>query len=116
MAVCPAAARSIGPALAEEPRRFAFSADGPALAALTAAHDERDAAAALRIPLLLMHATGDETVPVAWSRALAERAPRATYVQVLGGHHQSAQHDDELLDFSVRFLLRELAAARAPGA
>ncbi len=62
--------------------------------------------------MLLLHAEGDEVVPIAHSAAIAaarEEAGRDTrFVRVPGGDHRSAQHDDELQDLSVRFLLRAL--------
>lgn len=110
VAVCPAGSRRILRVL-HEPGHFAFACDLTALDALVVRHDERLAVASEDRPLLLMHAVGDETVPVADTRALAESAPNATYVQLPGGHHQTAQHDPQLLAFSVAFLVRELTAA-----
>ena len=50
------------------------------------------------IPLLLLHAEGDERVPVEHSIALhaASPAPGTQLVVVPGGHHRSVQHDPEL--------------------
>jgi pimeloyl-ACP methyl ester carboxylesterase len=76
--------------------------------ALLRAHDETEAARALEIPLLLLHAEGDEVVPVELSRALHEAAPASKLVVVPGGHHRSIQHDAELQGESVRFLARAL--------
>lgn len=111
VAICPASAEGLRRGL--RTGRFDFEADAPALEAFLAANDELEAACALAAPLLLLHAEGDEQVPVARSQALAdarERAGRPTrLVRVPGGDHRSAQHDEELQDLSVRFLLRALA-------
>jgi alpha-beta hydrolase superfamily lysophospholipase len=60
----------------------------------------------MTMPLLLMHAEGDERVPVAHSVALHERAgmPVKKLIVPPGGHHQSIQHDDELTGESLRFV------------
>jgi alpha-beta hydrolase superfamily lysophospholipase len=62
--------------------------------------------AALTVPVLLMHAQGDEQVPVQLSRELAReaRAPSSRLIEVPGGHHRSVQHDGELQAVSLRFL------------
>ena len=58
----------------------------------------------LAAPLLLLHAEGDERVPVAHSRELARIAPNAELVVVPGGHHRSVQHDAELQGHALRWL------------
>ena len=70
----------------------------------------------LQIPLLLLHAEGDEQVPVQHSRELAEHmsAPRSRLITLPGGHHRSVQHDDELQAVSLRFI--EQALGSEPGA
>ena len=73
VAICPAGAESLRRGLTEG--RFDFQADEPALHAFLAAHDERDAVAALDVPVLLLHAEGDEQVPVEHSRELAQLMP-----------------------------------------
>jgi alpha-beta hydrolase superfamily lysophospholipase len=64
------------------------------------------AVAALRIPILFMHAQGDEQVPVQLSRELVAHAGAADsrLIEVPGGHHRSVQHDEELQAVSLRFL------------
>jgi pimeloyl-ACP methyl ester carboxylesterase len=62
------------------------------------------AAEELGVPLLLLHAEGDEIVPVEHSRALHVAAAGSRLVAVPGGHHRSVQHDPELQALSVRFL------------
>ena len=111
VAICPASAAGLRRGLRDG--RFDFTAADAALDAFLAEHDELLAAAGLDAPVLLLHAQGDEQVPIAHSAALAaarEEAGRATrFVRVPGGDHRSIQHDDEFQDLSVRFLLRALA-------
>jgi alpha-beta hydrolase superfamily lysophospholipase len=109
VAICPASAEGLGRGLAEG--RFSFEADAPALQAFLAEHDEREAIAALEAPVLLLHAEGDEQVPVEHSRELAglTRNPRSRLIAVPGGHHRSVQHDHDLQAVSVRFIERCLA-------
>jgi pimeloyl-ACP methyl ester carboxylesterase len=109
VAICPASA--VGLSVGVRGRRFAFAADRDALVALLGAHDEVDAARALDaagVPLLLLHAEGDEVVPVELSRSLHAAAPSSKLVVVPGGHHRSVQHDAELQGEAVRFLARAL--------
>ena len=76
--------------------------------ALLTAADEAGAAAALGERLLLMHAEGDEQVPISVSRELHAAAPGSRLIAVPGGHHRSIQHDPELTAVAVRFLTRAL--------
>jgi pimeloyl-ACP methyl ester carboxylesterase len=109
VAICPAGAEGLRRGLAEG--RFSFEADTPALDAFLAAHDEREAIASLEAPVLLLHAEGDEQVPVEHSRELAglTRSSRSRLIAVPGGHHRSVQHDPDLQAVSVRFIERCLA-------
>jgi uncharacterized protein len=112
VAVCPAGAEGLRRGLAEG--RFTFAADEPSLAAFIEAHDPRDAIASLRnVPVLLLHAEGDEQVPVEHSRELAAlmRSPRSRLIVVPGGHHRSVQHDPDLQAVSLRFIARAFADA-----
>lgn len=71
------------------------------------AQEPLDAAVdALEVPVLFMHAQGDEQVPVQLSRELSAhaRAPASRLIEVPGGHHRSVQHDEELQAVSLRFL------------
>jgi uncharacterized protein len=95
-----AAVVAICPAPGDGPRR----ADTPALEALIASVDTTAAAAALGERLLLLHAEGDETVPVGASRDLHAAAPGSCLVVVPGGHHSSVQHDGELQALAVKFI------------
>lgn len=108
IAICPAPGSLLLRGL--ESGRFDFRADQASLEALLLAYDLRAAAAALPIPLLLMHATGDASVAVEHSRDLAEAAPDVKYVEVRGGHHGSIQHDAELTGVSLRWLGERLGA------
>jgi uncharacterized protein len=107
--VCPAAAEALRRGLAE--RRFTFAADERALDAFLAQHDERSAIAELQVPVLLLHAEGDEQVPVEHSRELAglARSEQSRLIAVPGGHHRSVQHDPDLQAASLRFIQRALA-------
>jgi alpha-beta hydrolase superfamily lysophospholipase len=89
---------------------FQLDADVPALDAFLAAQDLHRAVASLEIPVLLLHAAGDEQVPAEHSRELARelRSPASRLVVVPGGHHRSVQHDGELQAFSLRFLEKAL--------
>jgi pimeloyl-ACP methyl ester carboxylesterase len=106
VAICPASA--VGLSVGVRAGRFGFAADRDALVALLRDHDEADAARALSAPLLLLHAEGDEVVPVELSRALHAAAPASKLVVVPGGHHRSIQHDPELQGVAVRFLARSM--------
>jgi alpha-beta hydrolase superfamily lysophospholipase len=109
VAICPASAEGLRRGLAAG--RFSFDADEPALDAFLGSHDQREAIASLEVPVLLLHAEGDEQVPVEHSRELAEimRSPRSRLITVPGGHHRSIQHDSDLQAVSVRFIERALA-------
>jgi pimeloyl-ACP methyl ester carboxylesterase len=112
VAICPATAAGLAVGL--RARRFGFAADREGLTALLDAHDETEAARALAVPLLLLHAQGDEVVPVELSRALHAAAPASRLVVVPGGHHRSIQHDPELQGEAVRFLGRALGPRPRP--
>jgi pimeloyl-ACP methyl ester carboxylesterase len=113
VAICPATSALLERGLREQ--RFSFRADREGLTALLEASDEAAAAAALGERLLLLHAEGDEQVPVASSRELHAAAPGSRLVTAPGGHHQSIQHDGEMIALVVRFLTRALRPHPAPG-
>jgi uncharacterized protein len=106
VAICPATAELLARGL--RTGRFSFQADHDAMHALLTAADEAGAAAALGERLLLMHAEGDEQVPISVSRELHAAAPGSRLIAVPGGHHRSIQHDPELTAVAVRFLTRAL--------
>jgi pimeloyl-ACP methyl ester carboxylesterase len=115
VAICPASAAGLRRGLAAG--RFAFAADNEALDAFLADHELEPAVAALRAPLLLLHAEGVEQVPIQHSRELAELAtvPGSRLIAVPGGHHRSIQHDPELQAVSLRFIEQALGLRPRPG-
>jgi alpha-beta hydrolase superfamily lysophospholipase len=106
VAICPATAAGLR--LGLRSRAFGFAADVPALERFLASHDPAQTVARLEVPVLLLHAEGDERVPVEHSRALAQlmRSPDSRLITVPGGHHRSVQHDAELQAASLRFIER----------
>jgi fermentation-respiration switch protein FrsA (DUF1100 family) len=86
----------------------AMRIDAPALVAWLGEHEVADAVERLGSkPLLLIHARGDETVPVGHSEDLYDRAAEPKRLLVLeGGDHRSAQHDAEIQGESLRWLAR----------
>ena len=111
VAICPASGEGLRRGLADG--RFTFDADRPGLEALLDAHEVQAAARELDVPVLLLHAEGDEQVPVEHSRELASQlsSPRSRLITVPGGHHRSIQHDAEMQAVSLRFIARAFAAA-----
>ena len=109
IAICPASGEGLRRGLVSG--RFQFEVDVAALEPMLSGHDLHSAVASLTIPLLLLHAEGDEQVPVEHSRELAERffVPDSRLIAVPGGHHRSVQHDPELLAVSLRWLSRVLS-------
>jgi pimeloyl-ACP methyl ester carboxylesterase len=107
VAVCPATGAGLRRGL--RAGEFGFAADRAALESFLDGHDAQAAARALGERLLLLHAEGDEVVPVMVSRELHAAAPASRLVVVPGGHHRSAQHDPELQDLSVRFVAARVA-------
>jgi fermentation-respiration switch protein FrsA (DUF1100 family) len=112
VAICPAPGESLARGL--RAGRFSFAADVDALEALLTKHDLFAAVESLNAPLLLMHAEGDEQVPVEHSRELigSARLPASRLIALPGGHHRSIQHDEELQAVSVRFIKQALEGTR----
>ena len=106
VAICPAPAEGL--ARGARSGRFDVRLDLPSLEAFLAEHDDRLAIQGLETPVLLLHAEGDEQVPVEHSRELASLAPHARLLAVPGGHHRSIQHDGELQGESLRWLTKVL--------
>jgi len=108
VAICPASAEGLRRGLREG--RFSFAADSEGLAGFLDEHDLTQAVRSLTMPLLLLHAEGDERVPIAHSRELAAvlTVPESRLIAVPGGHHRSIQHDEELQAVSLRFIRRSL--------
>jgi pimeloyl-ACP methyl ester carboxylesterase len=114
VAICPAGSEHLLSGLRDE--RFDFRADREGLGRFLGAHDAGRAVEQLEAPLLLLHAEGDEQIPVAHSRALHARATRsaeAKLVALPGGHHRSVQHDAEMQGVALRFIVRAFRRARA---
>lgn len=113
VAICPGSGEGLRRGLAAGTLRF--EADAERLDAFLAAHDLHAAVAELEVPLLLLHAEGDEWVPVQQSRELATRlrVSSSRLIVVPGGHHRSIQHDDEMQAVSLRFIEKALDAATA---
>lgn len=111
IAICPASAEGLRRALLSS--NLTFSANAQSLASFLSNHELYPALESLELPLLLLHAEGDERVPVEHSRELARRAshPASRLITVRGGHHRSVQHDPELQAVSLRWLERALAEA-----
>ena len=111
VAICPAGVEGLLRGLREGRFGFRFAST---LEPLLEAHDLLATVAGLDAPLLLMHAEGDERIPIAQSEALAAVAPAGQFIPVAGGDHGSVQHDPELHGVSLRFIERAFAgAARA---
>jgi alpha-beta hydrolase superfamily lysophospholipase len=109
VAICPASAAGLRRGIAAG--RFGFAADVEALDGLLAPCDLNAMVESLEAPLLILHAEGDEQVPVAHSHELAAhmRATGSRLITVPGGHHRSIQHDGEMQAVSLRFLEQSLA-------
>ena len=93
VAICPAPAAAAGRGLRS--RRLESPVDAAALERAARRRNPLEAAvAALRVPVLIQHAEGDEEVPVAGSRALARRFrhPASRLEAWPGGDHRSVQH------------------------
>ncbi len=122
VAICPAGADGLRRGVRNG--RFDARIDAAAFDAYLRDHDETAAVVVLSAALLLLHAEGDEVVPVEHSEALYEAArggdvgtvATRRLITVPGGHHRSVQHDPELQAVSLRFVARAFAAAEAsPG-
>ena len=109
VAICPASASGLRRGLRDG--SLDFAADVPALTRLLEEDGElAPYVEALDAPILLLHASGDERVPVEHSRELATalRTPLSRLIEVPGGHHRSIQHDEELQAVSLRFVQHAL--------
>lgn len=110
VAVCPAPAHLLAAGLRSG--RLDLPADLDAVEALLSEHDLGLIVEQSAVPLLLIHAEGDEQVPYQHSVELHARAaaPLKRLVLAPGGHHRTAQHDAELQGESIRFIRRALGA------
>jgi alpha-beta hydrolase superfamily lysophospholipase len=104
VAICPAGAEQLLRGL--RAGSFDFKADERSLEGFLLEHDLLAAVEDLRTPMLLLHAEGDEQIPVEHSVALhrAARMKRKRLIALPGGHHRSIQHDAELQGESLRFV------------
>jgi alpha-beta hydrolase superfamily lysophospholipase len=104
VAICPAGAELLRRGL--RARSFEFRFDERSLEGFLLEHDLLAAVEDLRTPMLLLHAEGDEQVPVEDSVALHRAAgmERKRLIALPGGHHRSIQHDAELQGESLRFV------------
>jgi uncharacterized protein len=111
VAICPAGAEHLLRGLRSG--SFEFRVDGPALESFLVEHDLGLVVPDLRTPMLLMHAEGDEQIPVDHSAELyrAARMPHKRLIALPGGHHRSIQHDPEMQGESLRFVEKALAGA-----
>lgn len=115
VAICPAGTEHLLRGLRSG--TFAFAVDRPALEAHLEQHPLEPIVAGLTMPLLLLHAEGDDSIPAAHSAAL-HRAAGMAHKRLLvlpGGHHRSVQHDPELQGESLRFVVRAFAEAAPAG-
>jgi pimeloyl-ACP methyl ester carboxylesterase len=103
VAICPASGAQLRSGL--RAGRFDFRADVAGLERVLLAADLDGAARALGPDLLLLHAEGDDRVPIAGSERLHEAAAGSTLVRVPGGNHNSVQHDAALQRLALEFLL-----------
>ena len=112
VAICPAGSEHLLRGL--RAGALPFRADLSSLEAFLTEHDAMLAAAELDGGLLLLHAEGDERIPVGHSIELERVAMRAQpkrLIAVPGGHHRSVQHDGELQGESLRWLSRVVDGA-----
>lgn len=109
------------PSLADDPRfqewwstYLRMSASPGAAAALTRMNmeiDIREVLPAIRVPALVIHRTGDQTIPVEHGRYLGEHIPGARYVELPGNDHLPfVGEQDEILREIKLFLTGELPA------
>jgi alpha-beta hydrolase superfamily lysophospholipase len=112
VAICPAGAEHLLRGL--RAGSFEFEANRPRLEGFLVEHDLSSAVADMRTPMLLMHAEGDEQIPVEHSADLYRAAgmSRKRLIALPGGHHRSIQHDPEMQGEALRFVDKAFAARR----
>jgi alpha-beta hydrolase superfamily lysophospholipase len=111
VAICPASAEMLLRGLRRE--TFDFRFDRRSLEAFLVQHDLTATVEQLATPMMLLHAEGDEQVPVEHSLELhrAGGMARKRLIALPGGHHRSIQHDPEMQGESLRFVEAAFAAA-----
>ena len=104
VAICPTTAAQFGEGV--KAGRMGFEADPVAIASVL----DRGEPEPPDVPVLLIHADGDEIVPVSRSRELAPLLTNSAsrYIEVPGGHHRSLQHDPEFVSLTVKFLAKHI--------
>ncbi|HVL31728.1 MAG TPA: alpha/beta fold hydrolase [Solirubrobacteraceae bacterium] len=107
VAICPASPQLLLHGLRQG--RLDLRADRAALEPLLASVDLDGAARALGPDLMLLHAEGDDRVPIAHSERLHALARGSRFVRVPSGDHVSVQRDARLGDEAVRFMLERCA-------
>lgn len=77
--------------------------------------DAGDAPERITAPTMVMHVTGDQVLPVAGGRMLAELIPNAEYVEIRGKDHFAwiMPHWREFIDQSLEFLTGKPVEARS---
>jgi DNA-binding CsgD family transcriptional regulator/class 3 adenylate cyclase len=76
-----------------------------ALIRMNMAIDIRHVLPTIRVPTLIIHRTGDRSIPVAGGRFMAERIPRARFIELPGDDHLPFVGDqDAILDEIEQFL------------
>jgi uncharacterized protein len=110
VAICPAGHEHLLRGLRHG--RFGFRARRPDLEIFLERHTLEHALEKLDTALLILHAEGDERIPVGHSIGLhqAARLPVNRLITVPGGHHGSVQHDSELQGVALRFIEKAFAA------
>ena len=66
-------------------------------------------------PVLVVHGTDDEVVPVDDARALAEAGPGSVELHILGGADHGLRHDPRVVALLLDWLDRQAASAPPPG-
>ena len=115
VAICPAGSEHLLRGLRSD--AYQFEVDRPGVERFLETHDLTRTVQRLDSPLLLMHAEGDERIPIDHSQSLhrAARMPRKRLIALPGGDHRSVQRDPELQGESLRFILKAFAAAKSAG-
>ncbi|MFL5820798.1 MAG: alpha/beta hydrolase [Solirubrobacteraceae bacterium] len=113
VAICPAGAEHLLRGLRSD--EFEFEADRRSLEGFLLEHSLELAIQELRSPMLLLHAEGDEQIPVEHSAGLYRAAgmPRKRLIALPGGHHRSIQHDPEMHAETLRFIARAFGGSQA---
>jgi len=90
---CPDADEEEARALVEHLRYGASPGAAAALARMNMDIDVRDVLPSVRVPTLVLHRAGDETVRVENGRYIAQRIPGAAYIEFPGPGHWSRETD-----------------------